>query len=92
MGTQQSRGSYKATPLYLRLAAHPPLHALPAFIVFYNLCPRLILPALPTYRTQRAIPLMVDGNSSARGSEGEMKSLLGPGWVCTSALLRVLIR
>ena len=81
MGTQQPRGSYKATPLFLRLTRRSSAPPRPSrfYRILQPLCPPLILPASPTYRTQRAIPLMVDGNSSARGSEGEMKSLLGRG-------------
>lgn len=63
LGTQPSRGSYKATPSFLRLPCRsftPPCPSCPCPIP-QPLYPLLIQPALRTYPTQQTIPPMVEG-------------------------------
>ena len=85
-GIEDQGGTIK---LHLISSLHPPL--------IHNLYPLLILSASLTHCTQRATSdaiglCRVERYSSAGGSEGKMKKfLLGPGWVRSSAPLRVPI-
>lgn len=86
-GTQQSRDSYKAIPFLPHLTHYssaPSISFLP--LSYSTTSSSTAYSACFTYRTQRAILLMV-GETLSIG-----KFLLGPGWVLNSAPLYVLIR
>ena len=102
-GTRRSRGSYKATPFFLRFTRHsstPSMSFLPlsysttSLYTAHSACFTDVSDSTGyTSDDRRDSGYCVEGNSSAGGSEDEMeKFLLGPGWVRNSAPLCVLIR
>jgi len=100
---QQSTGSYKATPFFLRLARYSSTPSMSFLPLSYSTTSLSTTHSACFTETSDSTSYTSDGRrdsvycaegiSSVGGGEDEMrKFLLGPGWVRNSALLSVLIR